>query len=284
MYQKYQTDALVLGSRESGENDRIFILFTHEFGLVRARATAIRKETSRMRYALQNYARANAALVRGKRGWRLAGASAVKNAKGDRKGIAAFARISELVSRLVQGEEANPYLFAALAEAHDALMQEKCDAFGTIEIVCVARILYTLGYISTEALSLPAPRPGKFTVYVLRCENDALYIGQTQDLNKRWKEHVQGIGSQYTKGFKPVGIVHLEGYDTREEALAREHWLKTGFGRKWIRREIKAGRARQAGTALFTHTAYTGEALLEAETMKDKLLSSINKAIAETHL
>jgi len=200
MYQKYQTDALVLGSRESGENDRVFILFTYEFGLVRACATAVRKETSRMRYALQNYARANAALVRGKRGWRLAGASAIKNAHGDPRGVAAFARISELVSRLVQGEEANPYLFAALAEAHEALMsaqgrpasgwQGHSDIIGVIEIVCVARILYTLGYISTEALS----------------------------------------------------------------------------------------------TALFTHTAYTGESLLEAETMKDKLLSSINRAIAETHL
>ena len=37
-------------------------------------------------------------------------------------------------------------------------------------------------------------------------------------------------------------------------------------------------------TALFTHTAYTGEHLLEAETMKDKLLSSINRAISETQL
>jgi len=37
-------------------------------------------------------------------------------------------------------------------------------------------------------------------------------------------------------------------------------------------------------TALFTHTAYTGESLLEAETMKDKLLSSINKALTEAQL
>jgi len=132
----------------------------------------------------------NAGLVRGKRGWRLAGASAIQNAQGDPRGIAAFARIAELTSRLVHGEEKNEYLFAALAEAHDALMRERCDAFGMIEIVCVARILYTLGYISNEALQ----------------------------------------------------------------------------------------------TALFTHTAYTGESLLEAETMRDKLLSSINKAIAETHL
>jgi DNA repair protein RecO (recombination protein O) len=190
MYQKYQTDALVLGSRELGEADRVYTLYTKGFGLVRARASSVRSEKSRMRYALQNYARANAALVKGKRGWRLAGATAVANASGDPRGIAAFARISELVVRLVNGEEKSEYLFAALAEAHGALMQEKCDAFGTIEIVCVARILFVLGYISTEALS----------------------------------------------------------------------------------------------TALFTHTAYTGEHLLEAETMKDKLLSSINKAIAETHL
>lgn len=190
MYQKYQTDALILGSRELGESDRIYTFYTKDFGLVRARASAVRTETSLMRYALQNYARATVGLIKGKRGWRVAGALATKGAAGDVRGIATFARIAYLVTRLVHGEERNDYLFAALAEAHDALMREKCEAYGTIELVCVARILYALGYISNEALS----------------------------------------------------------------------------------------------TALFTHTAYTGESLLEAETMKDKLLSSINKAIAETQL
>jgi recombinational DNA repair protein (RecF pathway) len=190
MYQKYQTDALVLGSRESGESDRSFSLYTKEFGLVRARASAVRTEGSRMRYALQSCARANVSLVRGKRGWRLAGATAQKPAAGDTRGLSAFARIAELALRLIHGEEKSEYLFAALAQAHDALIQERCDAFAVIEIVCVARLLYALGYISSEALS----------------------------------------------------------------------------------------------TALFTHTAYTGESLLEAETMKDTLLSSINRAIAETQL
>ena len=69
-------------------------------------------------------------------------------------------------------------------------MDEQCKAAGAIELVCVARTLYALGYLSAEALE----------------------------------------------------------------------------------------------TALFTHTAYTGEHLLEAETMRDKLLVSINKAIAETQL
>jgi|ERR1700733_9270817 DNA repair protein RecO len=190
MYQKYNTDALVLGSREHGEADKAFALFTKDFGLVRARASAVRNERSKMRYALQKYSRANVSLIKGKRGWRVAGAAATKSASGDLRGISTFARISELVLRLVHGEEKNEYLFAALSEAHDALMVPQCDAFGMIEIICVARTLFALGYISSEALS----------------------------------------------------------------------------------------------TALFTHTAYTGESLLEAETMKDKLLLSINKAIAETQL
>ena len=190
MYQKYTTQALVLGSRETGENDRVFALYTRDFGLVRARASAIRRERSRMRYALQHYAHAQVSLVRGRRGWRLAGASAIRSASGEQKGAATFARIAELVKRLVTGEDKNEYLFAALAEAHAAFISADENISATIEIVCVARILYSLGYISTEALS----------------------------------------------------------------------------------------------TALFTHTAYTGEHLLEAETMKDKLLSSINKAIAETQL
>lgn len=190
MYQKYNTEALVLGSRESGESDKTIALFTKDFGLVWARGSAVRSERSKMRYALQNYSYSYISLIRGKKGWRVAGASAARLAVGDTRGIAAFCRIAELVLRLVHGEERNAYLFAALFEAHGALMQQKTDAFGTIEIVCVARMLYSLGYISDEALE----------------------------------------------------------------------------------------------TALFTHTAYTGEHLMEAETMRDKLLSSINRAISETQL
>jgi len=152
MYQKYHTDALVLGSRESGEADKTFSLFTRDFGLVRARATAVRAEKSKMRGALQNYSFSNVSLVKGKRGWRLAGATSLRGASGNRHGIATFARVSLLVLRLVQGEEKNDYLFAALAEAHEALLSADAELSAAIEIVCVARILYTLGYISSEAL------------------------------------------------------------------------------------------------------------------------------------
>ena len=152
MYKKYHTDALVLKSREHGEADRVLVLYTKDFGLVWARSSAVRTEASRMRYSLQNYTRANVSLVRGKRGWRVAGAISLQGGSDKIECISTFARIAELAMRLVAGEEENPYLFAALAEAHNALMQGDCPERATIEVVCVARILYALGYLSAEAL------------------------------------------------------------------------------------------------------------------------------------
>ena len=152
MYQKYQTDALVIGGREMGEADKTFFLFTRDFGLVRARASSVRSEKSKMRNALQNYVSAHVSLVRGKKGWRAAGARAGAGFHPglDTKAISAFARISELVLRLVGTDEKNEYLYEALAGAHRALLNGAKPE--TIEILCVARVLYSLGYLSIEAL------------------------------------------------------------------------------------------------------------------------------------
>jgi predicted GIY-YIG superfamily endonuclease len=95
--------------------------------------------------------------------------------------------------------------------------------------------------------SLPAPQPNTFYVYAIKCDDGSLYIGQTDDLPKRWKEHVSGQAAEWTKLHKPQYIVHHEIYSTRDEAIKRERDLKTGFGRKWLKRKIETGRARQAG-------------------------------------
>jgi adenine-specific DNA methylase len=93
---------------------------------------------------------------------------------------------------------------------------------------------------------LPAPQPGKFYVYAIRCENDSIYIGPTNDLRRRWQEHLDGKAS-WTSHHKPVKVIHWEEYDSRAEAVEREKKLKTGSGRKWLKREYEAGRTRQAG-------------------------------------
>ena len=94
---------------------------------------------------------------------------------------------------------------------------------------------------------LPAPQAGKFFVYALECEDKSIYVGQTKDVLKRWKEHATGKGADWTRQHPPVRLVHWEEYSSREEASKREKELKTGFGRKWLKRELAAGRTRQAG-------------------------------------
>jgi predicted GIY-YIG superfamily endonuclease len=94
---------------------------------------------------------------------------------------------------------------------------------------------------------LPAPRPGKYFIYVLECSNGSYYIGNTENIEKRWINHAGGGCADWTRKYPPVALVHWEEYNTRVAAAKREKELKTGFGRKWIKREIKEGRTRQAG-------------------------------------
>jgi len=96
---------------------------------------------------------------------------------------------------------------------------------------------------------LPAPSsvPGKFYTYAILCDDDSIYIGHTDDIERRWSEHRKGQGAEWTQKHKPVKIAHYEEYESRADAAEREKWLKTGFGRKWLKRELEAGRTRQAG-------------------------------------
>jgi len=82
----------------------------------------------------------------------------------------------------------------------------------------------------------------KYYTYVIECEDGSFYVGQASDMMKRWEQHVSGQGANWTKSHKPIRIIHYEIFPSREEAVKRDKELKTGFGRKWIKREIEAQR------------------------------------------
>lgn len=153
-YEKYTTEAIVLRSFELGEADKTLVLFTRDFGLLFAKCVGLRKRESKMRYALQDFSCASASLIRGKRGWRLAGATALRVSSGSSlEGLRSFSNIARLLRRLIQGEEKNAYLFDAVREAHTYLIEGDDALRATVELICVARILHALGYLSAEATS-----------------------------------------------------------------------------------------------------------------------------------
>jgi hypothetical protein len=158
MYTKYTTDAIVLAQYNYGEHDKIFTLYTRDFGLIRARAIAVRKMESRQRYALILFTPVSISLVRGVRGWRITGARPIPYLELSRDGVHTYARITQLVMRLVQGEEPNTYLFEVLRGAREACAVPHALALASTELLCVARILFTLGYLSPQALTAAPAR------------------------------------------------------------------------------------------------------------------------------
>ena len=63
-------------------------------------------------------------------------------------------------------------------------------------------------------------------VYMLRCRDNSLYCGWTNDMEKRLRDHEMGLGAKYTRGRGPLKLVYVENCATREEAMKREYAIK----------------------------------------------------------
>lgn len=78
-----------------------------------------------------------------------------------------------------------------------------------------------------------------FYVYILQSKKDGeLYVGCTNDLKKRIKEHNSGLVFS-TKNKTPYAIIHYEAFLHKKDAFLREKWLKTGWGRKSNKENVK---------------------------------------------
>ena len=63
-------------------------------------------------------------------------------------------------------------------------------------------------------------------VYILRCNDDSLYTGWTNNLEKRIKAHSDGKGAKYTRAIVPVELVYFEVFEDKIEAMKREYAIK----------------------------------------------------------
>ncbi len=66
-----------------------------------------------------------------------------------------------------------------------------------------------------------------WSCYILRCADDTLYTGITNDLSKRLAAHNAGTAAKYTKTRIPVEVVFVENCIDRSAALKRELQIKS---------------------------------------------------------
>jgi putative endonuclease len=77
-----------------------------------------------------------------------------------------------------------------------------------------------------------------FYTYVLQSKKDLnLYIGFTGDLTKRFGGHSKGL-VEATKNRRPLKLVYYEACLSKESALKREKYFKTGFGRRFLKTKL----------------------------------------------
>ena len=62
--------------------------------------------------------------------------------------------------------------------------------------------------------------------YILRCADNSLYTGWTNDLIGRIKAHNEGQGAKYTRGRGPVKAVYAEYFSKKTDAMKREAEIK----------------------------------------------------------
>jgi putative endonuclease len=67
-----------------------------------------------------------------------------------------------------------------------------------------------------------------YYVYILRTSSNTLYVGQTNNLEKRLNEHKNksSKAAKYIRYFASCELVYSETHNTRREAMQREYQLK----------------------------------------------------------
>ncbi|MDP8314270.1 MAG: GIY-YIG nuclease family protein [Candidatus Celaenobacter antarcticus] len=78
-----------------------------------------------------------------------------------------------------------------------------------------------------------------YYVYLLQSlKDDKWYTGYTSNLKKRLGEHNKGY-IKSTKNRRPFELIYYESCLNEEDAIAREKYLKSGMGKRYLKNRLK---------------------------------------------
>jgi putative endonuclease len=74
-------------------------------------------------------------------------------------------------------------------------------------------------------------------VYILKCSNDTLYTGCTNNLQERFQRHSSGW-VESTKRLLPLTLVFYSAFSDKYKAYAFEKYLKSGSGKAFLKKRL----------------------------------------------
>ncbi len=79
-----------------------------------------------------------------------------------------------------------------------------------------------------------------YYTYVLKSHKDSkMYTGSTKDLKLRFEQQEQGRVKS-TKHRRPLELIYYEACLSEEDALCREKYLRTHYGKMFLKNRLKS--------------------------------------------
>jgi putative endonuclease len=92
-----------------------------------------------------------------------------------------------------------------------------------------------------------------YYTYLLKSEKDGkFYVGYTKDLNVRFEQHQKGLVTS-TKHRLPFKLIYFEACLSQKDAILREKYLKTYYGKMHIAKRLKSYFTSQGQNNIITN-------------------------------
>ena len=79
-----------------------------------------------------------------------------------------------------------------------------------------------------------------YYTYVLLSEKDEkFYVGYSENVKLRFEQHKKGL-VESTRNRKPLKLIYYEACLSQKDALKREKYFKTHYGRMFLHKRLKS--------------------------------------------
>jgi putative endonuclease len=117
----------------------------------------------------------------------------------------------------------------------------------------------------------------EWVVYLVRCSDNSLYCGITNDLSGRLAEHNSGKGSKYTRSRIPVEVVGVSFEMTKSGALKLEYKIKRLPADKKLSELTVTGKETDTSMTLKQHLKVLQREIKTLGKKINKLIMTIGK-------
>lgn len=154
-YELYQTEGIILDYKNIGEADRIFSVFTKDFGRIELFAKGARLLKSKLRCHLDLFSYLRLSFINGKECWRMVDAQKIyvwkKISKFSFKVFAA-GQSAALLNRMIKGEEKDFRLWSLIKSTFIFLDEElERPDLREFKMIFAFRLFFELGYVDYKS-------------------------------------------------------------------------------------------------------------------------------------